>query len=320
MSKFLKGRFSVQQVFDALNYDYVLGDSDSEICVRLIDENVYSVIGRDSDGYVIFAAKQVGMLTGFVFPRAKLESNKQIRLTTGDKIEPAFVLRFLVDTGEELASISTIFAGLQNQIVDDGDTSSAQTAALGLQDYFRGVRKMTLRREVEIGLFGEMSFIFCSSDPNLMVNAWHSSPFSTYDFSLSNSRLEVKTSISPTRLHWLSSFQTIDSDLERLKYLSIYAPEAADGLGILQLKKLLESRLLPENFLIFNDKLSFYDFTNSHLVFDFSATRDSFKFIDAGKLPMISSSDPSIRQIRWQCSFANIPELDSFLPWEIDLS
>ena len=303
----VNSKWEVSEVNALLTDIDTLPFGNHEISILKLDLETKTVIGKDKDGYLVFGAPQYSEFEGYEFDRAKLESNKSIFVSNGVSIQPVFTLRFLTNSADETAAIATIFVGLQNQIVESGNSISAQEAALGLESYFSGLGKLQLSRQVQIGLFGELAFIYSSTKKAEMINAWHSSPRSTYDFGIAQGRLEVKTSTAPTRLHWLRNTQSVDLDSEKLTYLSLYAPEVGDGLTLHELVTQLKIELEQQEISVLMNKLALYEIEKADLRFDLNSAISSFKFVRSSEVPRVSSEEAAVVQIAWRCDFARLP-------------
>jgi hypothetical protein len=308
-------KWSAAEVNSLLSNSIVLHSDQHELSILAFDQNTKCVLGIDNEGFMVFGAPQQLEFQGFSFARAKLEPNKSIQLSNGISIEPVFTFKFLANTDDEIQTISTIFAGLQNQTVDSGNTVTAQTSAQGFESYFAGLGKVRLSRQIQIGLFGELAFISNSSDKNQLIDAWHSSPFSTYDFGTLHGRLEIKTSTAPTRLHWLRSSQSVALDKNKLTYLSIYAPEVPDGISIVDLSNQIISSLPDHSKQKFSQKLSMYEIDKANMRFDLESAISSFKFVAGVSVPYMSSDDHAIVQVAWQCDFSTLDGAGNSLAW-----
>lgn len=309
-------KWSAAEVNSLLSNSIVLHSDQHELSILAFDQNTKCVLGIDNEGFMVFGAPQQLEFQGFSFARAKLECNKSIHLSNGVSIEPVFTFKFLANTDEEIQTISTIFAGLQNQTVDSGNSITAQTSAQGFESYFSGLGKVWLSRQIQIGLFGELAFISSSSDKNQMIDAWHSSPFSTYDFGTLYGRLEIKTSTAPTRLHWLRSSQSVALDKDKLTYLSIYAAEVPDGISLVDLSNQISSSALSDHSKQkFLEKLSMYELDKANMRFDLPSAVSSFKFVAGMSVPYMRSDDHAIVQVAWQCDFSTLEGAGNSLAW-----
>jgi len=308
-------KWSAAEVNSLLSNSIVLHSDQHELSILAFDQDTKCVLGIDNEGFMVFGAPQQSEFKGFSFARAKLECNKSIQLSNGVSIEPVFTFKFLANSDEEIQTISTIFAGLQNQTADSGNTVTAQTSAQGFESYFAGLGKVRLSRQIQIGLFGELAFISSSKNKNQLIDAWHSSPFSTYDFGTQQGRLEIKTSTAPTRLHWLRSSQSVALDKNKLTYLSIYAPEIQDGISITNLSNQISSSLPANLNQKFIEKLSMYDINKADMKFDLESSVTSFKFVAGVNVPYLTSDDNAIVQVAWQCDFSSLEGSANSLIW-----
>ena len=194
-------------------------------------------------------------------------------------------------------------------------TDKATLAAQGFEDYFADLPRMGLTSEIEVGLFGELSVISASTKKEELIRGWHSTPYSTYDFSFNAKRLEVKTSTRPTRLVWLRSSQTILNADPNLTYLSIYAPFDDSGVTIPELAIQIASNLPPKIKSIFEEKLALYDFEQCTRKFDHKTASETLRFISSADVPIPISDDPKILETRWKCSFENLPNNGDKTSW-----
>ena len=294
---------SISATLDALR----VHNFGSDVTVLMFDEELRVVIGYNDNGSVFFGCPQVGQIQGFRKGRAKLEVSQTIDLKARGVIEPAIALSFLVNSEEELSSISTIFSGLYDLNKNASGTVKATLAAQGFEDYFADLPGIGLTSEMEIGLFGELLIIAASEKKDELIRGWHSTPDATYDFSFNGNRLEVKTSTRPTRLVWLRSSQTLRNSETALSYLSIYAPLDDAGINLLGLSKTVRESLSPSTKAIFEEKLALYDIADCRKRFDYYTASKSFRFIASSDIPVPSSEDPRILEMRWKCSFENLP-------------
>lgn len=79
-----------------------------------------------------------------------------------------------------------------------------------------------LSAEAEIGLFGELMVLLHllnTMPPQMALDAWRGHEPEEHDFGLPELDLEVKTTTSETRLHWINSLTQLRPTLERPLYL-----------------------------------------------------------------------------------------------------
>jgi len=291
----------------------IMVNTDLTILQHDIDNQI--VIGYTKNGFVFLGCAQIGEIPGFKGNRARLDALQEIDSSELGLIKPAFVLSFLVNTDEELASISAVFSGLYDFNQNHKGTSKATEAAQGFQGYLSKFPKILLSKETEVGLFGELSLIAAGVEKSKMVMGWHSNSNSTFDFSLGGNRLEVKTSIRPTRIHWLRSTQSLDEPEENLFYVSVYAPEDATGLNLLDLINRIKLTLDNTAQRLFDEKLSFYDMSESKTKFDFAQTVKSFKFFESRNIPRPRFDSNQILEVQWKCNFNELEQIKNYNPW-----
>lgn len=287
----------------------------SEITVLKFDSELEVVVGITLEGKAILAFRQFGDVQGFKTSRAQLKTMQSLNLGEYGVIEPAIALDFVFYSEDEIKAIATIFSGLYHYNLDFPGTTRATNAAQGFEDLISRIPKIEISREIEVGLFGELSYIYSSRDPELTLKSWHSIPNATYDFSHSGSNLEVKTSSRPTRRHWLRSTQSLASSVDELYYLSIYSPEDATGVSLTDLVNLISLKLHPDSQELFQERLSSFNLEQAKLKFNLEATLESFKIIAGEFVPIPEAEDKNILEIRWRCDFLALPKFVGSSPW-----
>jgi len=300
-------------IYETLSIQHKLIDSD--LTVIKYDSKNDVVLGYTKEGLVFLSCKQYGQVSGFSSGRAKLEILQEINQGSKGTISPAFILSFLVTNDEELKAISAVFSGLYEFNRSYPETSKATDAAQGFEDYLTKFPKLGMSREIEVGLFGELSVIASSKNNGDLISGWHSTPNSTFDFSFNSARLEVKTSTRPTRVHWLRSTQSLVNPEDNLFYLSIYAPEDNSGFTLVDLLNHIKESTSELRFQELLEKLSYYEIDKAKIKFDFSQTIRSFKFIDSGSIPLPNFNKQQILEVQWKCNFNEINETNKSNPW-----
>jgi hypothetical protein len=289
---------------------------DFEISVVRLDAQKRVFLGIDFEGYLVFGCEQLGDISGFKFPRVKLEVNKTFNLSNGVVIERCFALKFIASNEDEILSISGIFSGLFTLVNESENSSAATLAAQAYESYFSDIGKIKVSKSLEIGLFGELVSIYALENCKNMVDSWHSTPDATYDFSFSSNRLEVKTSTRPTRIHWLRSSQLFSTSDPKLKYLSIYAPEDAAGVSVKQLIQLIIDKLEDTNSINnFLEKMDMYEYESLERKFDLQTAATTLKFIDSTDVPFPEYSNPKILEVQWKCNFNDLSSSVNSTPW-----
>jgi hypothetical protein len=310
----LDNNWDASNIFNVLS-EFKNLELESDLNVYNFDKQNKVLIGYKPDGSVFFGCPQIGTIEGFLTPRAKLEVSQSIDLKNRGTIEPAIVLSFQSFSEDELKSISTIFAGLYDLNKNSFGKDDASKASQGFKEYFSKIPKITVSREVEIGLFGELTAIFASNSKEYLIKGWHSTPNATYDFSLEGKRLEVKTSSRPSRHVWLRASQTIKSTVNELTYLSIYATEDHSGVTINELVTKIKTSITQVTQQELDNKLSFYEIEKCKLKFDLTTAIQSFKFVSGTEVPIIKNDDNRILDFNWKCSFELLPHVELPNTW-----
>ncbi len=109
----------------------------------------------------------------------------------------------------------------------------------GWRDILR--REVALSREQEVGLFGELLVLYSlirALGPEVAIASWIGPTSEEHDFGLAQADLEVKTTASETRTHWISTPSQLRAISEReLRLISIMiTPRYGEGsLGLPEL-------------------------------------------------------------------------------------
>lgn len=305
----------VKQVINSIDpgnpdevYELLSKTADSEdfslgLSIRFANLNDQVALGLTDLGEVFLAMNQPADVTGFGLMRASFEGNRQIQFG-GSAIERAMLLRCFVSDNEEILAIASLFAGLVNLYKED--PMKAQLAAQAYEEYFASNASRRASPSEEVGLFGELCVIFSSRERAGLINGWHSSPFTTYDFSLGTRRLEVKTSRSPQRIHWLRNSQSGNHFDTDLTYASVYAPESGDGFTVGQLSSQILNDLSPQEADVFNRKLSFFDIDSYGLRFDLDTASSEVRYFSAFEVPSPVVNRAEIVDVQWKIDFSRL--------------
>lgn len=178
-----------------------------------------------------------------------------------------------------------------------------------------------LSAEAEIGLFGELLVLLhllTTMPPQLALDAWRGHEPEEHDFGLPELDLEVKTTTSETRLHWINSLTQLRPTLERPLYLGSLQLTAggADGLTLADMAARTEAAIpLPLRESL-HGKLSaagWREAAGSLYVRRFRlrtkpqlyAIVDGFPTLTPEKLAVVKASD-AIVQLRYMIDLSNV--------------
>ncbi len=297
--------WSADNILETLRMNSDNDDFSRDVSVRRFDTDRQFFVGVSPDGDYLFGSKQVIDIPGFELLRAQLLGDQKILIGDSDWGR-SFVLKCLVASESDALAISTLFSGLCGLALSKSPENSVELAAQGFESYFstKDMRKPTPAQE--LGLVGELCVILSSSNPEKLTLGWHSSPLSTYDFSVENQRLEVKTSKSPQGLHWLRNSQSGAHADSNLTYASVYCPETEGGMCVADIIKRVETRLSVDGVEILRKKLAPFDYENCVTTFDIAAAIGTIRIIDSANVPYPILNDSRILDARWKVDFSRL--------------
>ncbi len=154
------------------------------------------------------------------------------------------------------------------------------------------------RKKVQ-GLWAELLIIERSSNPDILINAWHENPTAKYDFTMGRDKIEVKSTSSENRVHHFSLDQLCPTEHSRLVIASVIVRESAKGNGGMSVINLYEricSKVENIDLRLRTMKIIAETMgTNMHslndLYFDYVCACDSLKFYNSKKIPGVKKND-----------------------------
>lgn len=171
------------------------------------------------------------------------------------------------------------------------------------------------------GLWAELLIIEKSKNPNTLINAWHNSVSSKYDFTLGRDKIEVKSTSSEERNHRFSLDQLNPSPNSRLLIASVIvrdSGECTQGLSIKDLYDTICNRLSD-----INTKIKLYTIIAQTLgkdidkirneYFDYIAASDSLSYYDYKIIPKILKTNipDNISNVKFSCNITNLEDIKS---------
>lgn len=167
------------------------------------------------------------------------------------------------------------------------------------------------------GLWGELLVIEQSKYPEVLVNAWHSSPNAKFDFTLGRDKIEVKTTSSENRIHKFSLDQLNPSPSSRLLIASITVRESGQGNGGKSIRNLFDSiyAKVTGN----KERLHLYevmaetigrDITKlDSIFFDYTEAIDTLGYFRAQDIPHIAKKDvpAGVTEVKFASNLAEVP-------------
>lgn len=236
--------WTLTHIHDALTRD--VGDSvlsSDQLAINLFDEQKNIGLGVDNLGRKVLILPGAENLSSFETKYASYDSWVDVVwLDKKIKIPNVSTLRCVVaiDDKELLKTVSGIFMGLINLELDFG---SGGQSIWDMRNLFENGFKSDFTEESLLGLIGELIYIYSRQDREQIIQIWHSNAFANFDFSDSDSRIEVKSTRSNLRNHQFSSNQ-IGLDLDsKTQVVSLLIREVEFGCNLSKLIDLIQSGL-----------------------------------------------------------------------------
>lgn len=176
----------------------------------------------------------------------------------------------------------------------------------------------TPRKRIQ-GLWAELLVIERSKNPNLLVNAWHSSASSKYDFTLGRDKIEVKSTSSEERIHRFSLDQLNPSPNSRLLIASMTVRESGRCSNGLSVKDLYDK--ICNHLSDIETKIRLYTVIAQTLgkdiekigtiYFDYITASDSLAYYDYQIIPRILKSDvpENITELKFACNITKLEDI-----------
>ena len=167
------------------------------------------------------------------------------------------------------------------------------------------------------GLWGELLVIEQSKYPEVLVNAWHSSPNAKFDFTLGRDKIEVKTTSSENRIHKFSLDQLNPSPSSRLLIASITVRESGQGNGGKSVRNLFDS--IYTKVTGSKERLHLYEVMAETIgrdiskldsvFFDYTEAVDTLDFFRAQDIPHIAKKDvpAGVTEVKFASNLAEVP-------------
>lgn len=161
-------------------------------------------------------------------------------------------------------------------------------------------RSLGRRRPAEAqGLWAELYLISISSNPALMVSAWHQCPEERFDFVFGDQRLEVKSVRGPSRVHQFSLEQLDPPAAADLVVASLMLQAAGGGVPASVLVDAIRTALRsqPEPLLYFETCLfeacQDADGALLDVAFDVEHARDTLRYYASTNIPRVELPLPA---------------------------
>lgn len=158
--------------------------------------------------------------------------------------------------------------------------------------------KLPAKKKIQ-GLWAELLIIERSRDPELLIDVWHNSPTSKYDFSSGIDKIEVKSTSSEERIHRFSIDQLNPGVHSNLLIASIIVRESgpsSTGLSIRDMylricAKVPNTTLQLKIYSVIVETIGADINRMSNVYFDYIGASDSLAFYDYRDIPCIKKED-----------------------------
>lgn len=165
------------------------------------------------------------------------------------------------------------------------------------------------------GVWAEMIVIENSKDADYLVQSWHSSIFSKFDFNDGFDKIEVKSTVKDKRIHRFSMLQLSKNSSSNLLIASIMTSEVGIGSNIFDIRDIIFTKLKDKNLIskvdeILSKTLGSDLEKSTDCFFDYNTAVDSLKFYESESIPNIDSRIPiEITNISFDCDLSEISSL-----------
>lgn len=260
-------------------------------------------LGVSAEGYPKFFVKtstEKPMVPNTILELLTVEYNLQCTVVEDDSIkqEDVFSIITLQSPEEKLQKyfIEIVLMMLENlPAVPTGRELSIEVENLiSIFMALTSAAKKTVQ-----GLWAELLVIERSKYPETLINAWHSSPDSKYDFTLGRDKIEVKSTSKENRIHHFSLDQLNPSTNSRLLIASAIVRESGEGSTGLSIRDLFDrictrvtaiNTRLKLNSVMAKTIGKDYSKLDSEF-FDYITASDTLLFYNSADVPHINKDD-----------------------------
>jgi hypothetical protein len=177
-----------------------------------------------------------------------------------------------------------------------------------------------LPSDLEVGLFGELTVVDClvsALGGGQAVAAWRGPDGDEHDFDLGYGDLEVKSTLSEKRVHWIGSLSQLEPTPGRtLWLLSIQLTTGlSEALTIADLVEKLRSRLVAANLEAFEKKLYSTGWRDKYRI----TTRRRFRMRSTPLLLPVDEAFPALTQRRMAAASMSLSRLRE-IAYSIDVA
>jgi hypothetical protein len=297
---------SVAEIVKLLSHEDAPKSLDgNKLELRYFNKSPLIGIGHDYLGRVVLVLPSQDDVSGFETEYAEFDPSCKVSIEdSSEQLPYVSTLKCTIDRTnlEKLRALAAIIKGISELQEDYG---SCGKAIHEMKEFFANNFKSQVRESTIVGLLGELLIIAKSKDKNYFVGIWHSSADASFDFSSGNSRLEVKTTRSLTRIHQFSSNQ-ISENLQANVFIASVALQLVEkGLSLADLVKLIMGELNSNMRTKFLDcvleTLGILPELVTGIEFDLEASLNGIWLIPAESVPTPRARD-GVLSMEWRAS------------------
>lgn len=198
---------TIDDIVNALSGDYAVQGDAKSVSLPIFDEKTGIGVGLDGRGQVCLVLP--GLESQGAFETTALAFDPWCETTwleQNKSLPKCAILRCKVDRNDKhlLRLVSGILLSLVDLHIRFKDAGHAIWA---LKQLFGEGFRASVQVSVVRGLIGELLLIDSAESPTTAIACWHVDVDDRYDFSLNNTRIEVKTTTSSVRQHRFTSRQ-----------------------------------------------------------------------------------------------------------------
>ncbi|MFJ3450467.1 PD-(D/E)XK motif protein [Pseudomonas sichuanensis] len=309
----------------SLFFDLSAAKQLNEFCACAISERRQDFLAKGAQGEPVFLlhdSSEAKYTPGIRYRHVNASFHNLCRIDVSGKIiENSFaVIACDPDTPELYELFISCFGAAIQSLPPLTETKQINAIILNLLSLFRELAKPS---SIEItGFWAELFLIRQSSRKIELLRHWHSDPYERFDFSFSDSFLEVKSTIKTTRIHEFSYNQLRLPEGRAGVIASILMLPNDGGVGILELAKDIDNSL-PEQHDLRNKlwsnvaKALGADFSKIlDRRFDLNYSRDNLQLYYMGDIPTIDQAlDPRISNIRYSANLEGVQSSATEATW-----
>jgi hypothetical protein len=166
------------------------------------------------------------------------------------------------------------------------------------------------------GLWAELLVIEQSSDPDYLIQAWHSSVTDKFDFNDGKDKVEVKSTSKNRRIHSFSIEQLNPNKNSGLVIASVFAVETGIGESIFSLVDSIERKLKDRKLIFRLNEIIIQTLGRDiekafEIFYDYQLAIDSISYYSSSAIPSINHENiaKEVSNIRFDSDLTDTPSL-----------